>query len=273
MADNLDDEWWLEKSENKSSADEESEGNKSDNSDSETAKETQEKQQNSEQEASQEPKKKKQKKKKKKVNITTELATKQQTALQPSDLITALTTHFHDKLSAIEADEVLLEDKHFAICNDLTHTSMSYLKSLVPHWKRTIKNFHGQPGSPVILIICSAGLRAVHFIREISDFKTGGCKIAKLFAKHFKLQDQVKFLSKTVVHMAVGTPNRITQLLQSGGLHLDHVKYIVLDWSHRDLKQRRLTDMRETRTDLMELLRRHIIPHVKTTDGTKIALF
>jgi len=86
--------------------------------------------------------------------------------------------------------------------------------------------------------------------REISEFKVGGCKIAKLFAKHFKVSiaiavvillrwiivllcklmlfcfnviffafqvaEQAKFLNKTVVHIAVGTPNRITQLLENG---------------------------------------------------------
>jgi len=32
----------------------------------------------------------------------------------------------------------------------------------------------------------------------------------------FQLVEQVKFLNKTIVHIAVGTPNRITQLLEHG---------------------------------------------------------
>ena len=58
-----------------------------------------------------------------------------------------------------------------------------------------------------------------------------------------------------------------------GCLHLDAVKYVVVDWSHRDVKQRRLIDMRETRTDFMDLLRRYLLPHVKTSNSTKLALY
>ena len=58
-----------------------------------------------------------------------------------------------------------------------------------------------------------------------------------------------------------------------GCLHLDALKYVVVDWTHRDLKQRRIIDMRETRTDLMDLLRRYLIPHIKKTDSTKLALY
>jgi len=58
-----------------------------------------------------------------------------------------------------------------------------------------------------------------------------------------------------------------------GCLHLDAVKYVVVDWSHRDMKQRRIIDMRETRTDLMDLLRGYLIPHVKMTNSTKLALY
>jgi len=32
----------------------------------------------------------------------------------------------------------------------------------------------------------------------------------------FQIAEQAKFLNKTVVHIAVGTPNRITQLLEHG---------------------------------------------------------
>ena len=58
-----------------------------------------------------------------------------------------------------------------------------------------------------------------------------------------------------------------------GCLHLDTVKHVVIDWSHRDVKQRRIIDMRETRADLMDLLCRHVIPHVKTMNSAKLALY
>jgi len=47
----------------------------------------------------------------------------------------------------------------------MTHTATSYLKTLVPHWKQLAKKVGSSPGSPVMLIICCAGLRAAQFIR------------------------------------------------------------------------------------------------------------
>jgi len=47
----------------------------------------------------------------------------------------------------------------------MTHTAASYLKTLVPHWKRLGKKVDSSPGCPSVLIICSAGLRAAQFIR------------------------------------------------------------------------------------------------------------
>lgn len=214
------------------------------------------------------------KNKKKRKNISALLISQEPVPLMPNHLISAVDEYYRNRLSPIEMDELMLDDEqHFANCSDLTHTATSYLKALVPHWKRVVKKAGGNPGCPVILIICCGGLRAVQFIREISDFKVGGCKIAKLFAKHFKLAEQAKFLNRTVIHIGVGTPNRITQLLDNGCLRLDALKYVVIDWSHRDVKQRRIIDMREMRTDLMDLLRRHLIPHVKMTNSTKLALY
>ena len=36
----------------------------------------------------------------------------------------------------------------------------------------------------------------------------------KLFAKHIKVQEQVKLLEKHVVHLGVGTPGRIKELIK-----------------------------------------------------------
>ena len=50
------------------------------------------------------------------------------------------------------------------------------------------------------------------------------CKIAKLFAKHFKVQDQIDLLSKQYFPVAVGTPNRLSKLIELGALSLSRVK-------------------------------------------------
>lgn len=44
-----------------------------------------------------------------------------------------------------------------------------------------------------------------------------GGEVAKLFAKHFKLEEHVKYLKRTKVGAAVGTPGRIGKLLCDTG--------------------------------------------------------
>jgi len=47
----------------------------------------------------------------------------------------------------------------------------------------------------------------------------------------------------------------------------------MIDWSHADVKQRRIVDIQETRTDMMELLRKYLIPHVKNVTEAKLVLY
>jgi protein CMS1 len=40
--------------------------------------------------------------------------------------------------------------------------------------------------------------------------------VAKLFAKHIKIKDAIKFLKNTRTGMAVGTPKRLIDLMDEG---------------------------------------------------------
>lgn len=62
-------------------------------------------------------------------------------------------------------------------------------------------------------------------------------KIGKLFAKHIRLEEQEAALGARPMPVAVGTPNRLLKLADSGHLRLDRLKFIVLD-VHLDAKQR-----------------------------------
>ena len=55
------------------------------------------------------------------------------------------------------------------------------------------------------------------------------CRIAKLFAKHFKVEEQQSDLSSRAVNIASGTPNRMTKLAESGHLKLDRLQLLLLD--------------------------------------------
>lgn len=52
---------------------------------------------------------------------------------------------------------------------------------------------------------------------EVKPYKTKDIDVAKLFSKHFKLQEHIEYLQKTKVGIAVGTPGRIGKLFSESG--------------------------------------------------------
>lgn len=96
------------------------------------------------------------------------------------------------------------------------------------------------------------------------------------FAKHFKVEEQTSFLEKSRTGIAVGTPQRLIDLIENGtatcihsarrgypsanscpdALSLENLRRIVVDASHIDQKKRGILDMRETMMPLARLLSR-----------------
>jgi protein CMS1 len=54
------------------------------------------------------------------------------------------------------------------------------------------------------------------FSRAVRKFQTKDAVVAKLFAKHIKIKDAVKFLQSNRTGMAVGTPIRLNDLVEEG---------------------------------------------------------
>lgn len=82
-------------------------------------------------------------------------------------------------------------------------------------------------GSPAVLILTYAAARAADMLKTLSCFK---CRIGKLFAKHLKVSEQIQQLqSGPTPPIAVGTPARLLQLLDSGALSLEACELIVWD--------------------------------------------
>ncbi|CAH1228026.1 CMSS1 [Branchiostoma lanceolatum] len=213
-------------------------------------------------------KKNKRKRNKKKIS---EQLTSEPTAPNPADVMSILLRGQKMELTAVEMEELTLEDQHFLSPNDLSHTTVSsYLKEVVPDWLSLVGP-HDAKGAPLVMVLTGAAKRAVDLNRDAASFR-GKARSIKLFAKHIKVQDQVEQLSKQVVHLAVGTPARVATLVEDDALRLDHVRCVVLDWTYRDVKLRRLCDIPEVRDDLFQLLRKHLIPLAK--DGIlKFGLF
>ncbi|XP_058885178.1 protein CMSS1-like isoform X2 [Acipenser ruthenus] len=124
-------------------------------------------------------------------------------------------------------EELKLPDSCFLPSNDLTHSLSSFLKEICPKWAKLCKN-HTEEKSVVMLIVCSSAHRVLDFIKQLTTFK-GNSKVLKLFAKHIKVEEQIKLLQKGVTHM--GTPGRIKALAEQDGLSVKALKYVVLDWN------------------------------------------
>ncbi|XP_034429519.1 protein CMSS1 isoform X2 [Hippoglossus hippoglossus] len=210
------------------------------------------------------------KKRKKKKTITDVLATSEPKPGCAADLQSTVSLYFSDKRSVIEQEELNLQDSGFLSCNDLTHTLSSYLKLVCPKWAK-IQKQHTEKSSVILLIVCSSALRAIELIKQLTTFK-GETKAMKLFAKHIKIEEQVNLLQKGVTHIGVGTPGRISALIQKDGLTLKSLRYMVLDWNWRDQKLRRMVDIPEIKLDFMKLLEGGILTGCRE-GKLKIGLF
>ncbi|XP_071398753.1 protein CMSS1 isoform X2 [Centroberyx affinis] len=192
------------------------------------------------------------KKRRKKKTITDVLASSEPKPGCPADLQNLVAQYFSDKRSVIELEELKLQDSCFLSSNDLTHSLSSYLKEICPKWAK-IQKQHTEKSSVVLLIICSSALRTIELIKQLTTFK-GEAKVLKLFAKHIKVEEQVKLLQKGITHIGVGTPGRLSALIEKEGLNVQALRYLVLDWNWRDQKLRRMVDVPEVKVDFLKLL-------------------
>ncbi|KAI4548472.1 hypothetical protein MG293_000802 [Ovis ammon polii] len=208
--------------------------------------------------------------KRKKKKITDILAKSEPKPGTPEDLQKLMKGYYSSSRSVIELEELTLPDSCFLKANDLTHSLSSYLKEVCPKWVKLRKN-HSEKKSVLMLIICGSAIRALELIRSMTAFK-GDSKVIKLFAKHIKVQEQVKLLEKRVVHLGVGTPGRIKELIKQGGLHLNPLKFLIFDWNWRDQKLRRMMDIPEIRKEVFELLEMGVLSLCKT-ESLKLGLF
>lgn len=172
-----------------------------------------------------------------------------------ADYIAQRTRKYESDLSSIE-----LEDKHIPAnaIRDTTSwdkprtldTLPSFLEKFSGNstklWSASKKN-----GAPHTIIVTAAGLRAADIARGVRKFQTKDATVAKLFAKHIKLQDSIKFLKSTRTGIAVGTPQRLKVLVDDGALQIDRLERIVVDASHIDQKKRGILDMKETQIPLV----------------------
>ena len=111
-------------------------------------------------------------------------------------------------------------------------------------------------GAPHVLVVAGNAQRAADIARVLRVLlpnpKT--THVGKLFARHFKVEEQDAWLRAHVAPLCVGTPHRLQSLMERGSLRLEHTQALVIDYTWRDAKQRTVLETPETCTALLTLL-------------------
>ena len=154
--------------------------------------------------------------------------------------------------------------KKFAKCNlpeisETTTVLSQFLIDFFSNWNQDRTELT-QKGSPLLLLISSSAVRALEMARDARQALGEDSTIAKLFAKHMKINKQQEFLTAHVCHIATGTPERLLQLINKFDYLSTSLKLVVLDWQRKDAKQRTLIEIPENKKPLATLLREFIIP-------------
>ena len=125
--------------------------------------------------------------------------------------------------------------------------------------KRSLKIGSFEAGSPVCIIICPSALRCTQVIANLSNkYK---CRIAKLFAKHMKVEEQIDALKKSYP-LAVGTPSRINRLIELGALSITQCTTIILDITP-DIKKIHLLNSHETQKDVYSFIETSVLSELQ----------
>ncbi|KAJ5219876.1 Protein CMS1 [Penicillium chermesinum] len=164
------------------------------------------------------------------------------------------------ELSAVELNDLSIPDSCFLDTTGFADSRSleklpAFLKEFSPKGTDLSKASE-QKGTPHTLVISAAGLRAADVVRSLRSFQNKESIVGKLFAKHIKLEEAKQFLQRAQMGIGVGTPTRVSDLIESGDLKIDELQRIVIDGSHIDQKQRGIFDMKETHFPLLKLLTR-----------------
>lgn len=144
-----------------------------------------------------------------------------------------------------------------------------FIQAVLPSWRRDFSSSGRKlpAGAPVVLIVAPSAARCAALLKPLATFHA---RIFKCFAKHLSLDDQKAFLAGPPVHLAVGTPHRLCQLLDLGVLSLQRCRVVVLDLVP-DLKRYTLLSNPSLMDDTALLLRGHVLPLVVAKDVTASA--
>ncbi|KAJ5116407.1 Protein CMS1 [Penicillium angulare] len=162
------------------------------------------------------------------------------------------------ELSAVELNDLSVSDSTFHDTSSFSEPrTLDNLPQFLQKYRAKGTDLSKSPdlnGTPHTLVITGAGLRAANIVRALRSFQNKESIVGKLFAKHIKLDEAKQFLQRAQMGIGVGTPTRVSDLIESGDLKLNELQRVVIDGSHIDQKQRGIFDMKDTHFPLLKLL-------------------
>jgi protein CMS1 len=129
----------------------------------------------------------------------------------------------------------------------------------LPSYKKVLSSSSDEYGCPSIVVICAGAKRAADVINSMSQGLS--VKIAKLFAKHFKVQEQMQILGRNHFPIAVGTPNRLSKLAEVGALKFNNTSCVLVDLAV-DSKKFNVLTMTDVKGDFYNLMSTYIHPEL-----------
>lgn len=182
-------------------------------------------------------------------------------AQQPSDIqadfLRTTQRKAFPKLSDLELQETGVP----AACMAETYTfererTLEHMPAFVRQFFPLPDTLSSECGAPHVLVVAGNAQRAADIARVLRVLlpnpKT--THVGKLFARHFKVEEQDAWLCAHVAPLCVGTPHRLQSLMERGSLRLEHTQALVIDYTWRDAKQRTVLETPETCTALLMLL-------------------
>ncbi|RDA96301.1 hypothetical protein CP533_1603 [Ophiocordyceps camponoti-saundersi (nom. inval.)] len=177
-----------------------------------------------------------------------------------ADHLAQKTARFGSDLSTVELNDLAIQASCIRDTTSWqTERTLEHLPAFLEAFAEkpeSLKKVPKEKGSPHTLIVAGAGQRAADIVRAVRSLASSESAVAKLFAKHFKVQEQVQFLTNKVTGIGVGTPARLIELMDNGALSVKGLCHLVVDASHIDLKKRGVMDTKDTALSLARLLAR-----------------
>lgn len=129
--------------------------------------------------------------------------------------------------------------------------------------KRSDKN----KKSPFMVVLCSSAIRCIEIQKALDKhnkhLKSKSLRWIHAFAKHKKLNEQIKFIKdiKYPIDIVYATPQRLSQLtdLEANAIDFKNLKYVLVDYTYRDCKQKRILDIPDIKNDFFKLFFQKLI--------------